>query len=262
MSTRNYVTRQEYNNWISECAALAIACGYPVQPNMIHDSVGLILGEDQYEAFVNGMWSREPYELFAIFEALNEPAVEGLPQSAMAWAEYGGLCDKLMIVHPGKFCSPHYHWRKTEYYEVVLGEMDVFYAPELYEDEQLGMTKNEMVYSQPMPKGNSWPDRIVLPKGREYTYKRLTEYRCLRPGDPKFVVHRKHLHAFGCPRHALTPVVIREVSNYSHEPTTVGKSNLLEAWQHIHDNNFTHAGLNESRLHNNIVEDVQAYAIG
>jgi uncharacterized cupin superfamily protein len=102
--------------------------------------------------------------LFAIFEALNEPAVEGLPQSAMVWAEYGGLCDKLMIVHPGKFCSPHYHWRKTEFYEVVLGEMDVFYAPEIYEDEQLGMTKNEMVYSRPMPKGDSWPDRSYCPK--------------------------------------------------------------------------------------------------
>lgn len=254
MKERDCVSRKEYNAWISECAALALACGYPVKANMIHDSVGLILGKDQYQAFENGMWSREPFEVFAIFEALNEPAVEGLPKAAMEGAEYGGLCDKLMIVHPGKFCSPHYHWRKTEYYEVVLGEMDVFYAPEIYEDEELGITKEEMVYHGVMPKGDSWPKDIVLPKGREYTYERLTQYKRLKPGDPRFVVHRKHLHAFGCPRDALTPVVIREISNYSHEPTTVGKANLLEAWKHIHDNNFTHEGLNESRLQNNITE--------
>lgn len=255
MTERNYVTRKEYDAWVSECAALAIACGYPVQPDMIHDSVGLILGTDQYQAFVNGIWSREPYEIFAIFEALNEPAVEGLPHGAFEWAEYGGLCDKLMIVHPGKFCSPHYHWRKTEFYEVVLGEMDVFYAPAIIEDETLGVTMSEIIYNRPMPAGDRWPDDIVLPKGREYTYEQLTEYVRLRPGDPKFVVHRKHLHAFGCPRDALSPVVIREVSNYSHEPTTVGKSHLLKAWQHIHDNCFLHTGLNESRLKNTIVDD-------
>lgn len=251
---RNYVTRREYDDWISECAALAIACGYAVQPDMIHDSVGLVLGEDQYEAFVNGMWSREPYEVFAIFEALNEPAVEGLPQAAMQWAVYGGLCDKLMIVHPGKFCSPHYHWRKTEYYEVVLGTMDVFYAPEIYDDGQLELERDTMIDNKPMPLGESRPDRIVLPVGREASYEKLTQYRCLRPGDPKFVVHRKHLHAFGCPRDALTPVVIREVSNYSHEPTTVGAANLLADWQQIHDNNFVHPGLMEARLANKIVE--------
>ena len=254
MSTRNHITRREYNDWVAECAALAIACGYPIQREMLHDSVGLIMGSDQYQAFENGLWSREAYEMFAIFEGLNEPAIEGMPRSAMAWAEYGGLCDKLMIVHPGKFCSPHYHWRKTEYYEVVLGEMDVFYAPEIYDDGQLEIPFSEMINNRTMPKGQPWPDRIVLPQGREHSYERLTEYVCLRPGDPKFVVHRKHLHAFGCPRDALTPVVIREVSNYSHEPTTVGKSNLLESWAHIHDNNFLHPGLNESRLHNNIVE--------
>ncbi len=251
---RDHVTRREYNDWVSECAALAIACGYPVQRSMIHDSVGLIMGQDQYAAFVNGLWSREPYELFAIFEALNEPAIEGLPKAGLAWAEYGGLCDKLMIVHPGKFCSPHYHWRKTEYYEVVLGEMDVFYAPEIINDGQLEIAIDDMINHKTMPRGDRWPDRVVLPNGREGSYERLTEYRCLRPGDPKFVVHRKHLHAFGCPRDALTPVVIREVSNYSHEPTTVGKAGLLEAWQHIHDNNFLHPGLNESRLSNTIVD--------
>jgi hypothetical protein len=253
MTTRDYVTRKEYDAWIAECAALAIACGYPVRPEMIHDSVGLVLGTDQYQAFENGMWSREPYEVFAIFEALNEPAVEGLPRDAFGWAEYGGLCDKLMLVHPGKFCSPHYHWRKTEYYEVVLGEMDVFYAPEIFEDEALGIAKADMIYHCPMPKGDPWPAHVVLPKGRQHSYERLTEYKRLRPGDSRFLVHRKHLHAFGCPRDALTPLVIREISNYSHEPTAVGKAHLLQEWQHIHDNNFVHPGLNESRLKNHIV---------
>ncbi|MCS5626906.1 MAG: hypothetical protein NZ935_04945, partial [Planctomycetes bacterium] len=113
MATRNYITRKEYDAWISECTALAIACGYPVQDDMINDNTGLVFGEDQYEAFVNGLWSGEPYEAFAIFQALNEPAVQGLPEGGMEWAQFGGLCDKLMIVHPGKFCSPHLHWRKT-----------------------------------------------------------------------------------------------------------------------------------------------------
>ncbi len=126
--TRTYVTRKEYDAWIAECAALAVACGYPVQESMINDNTGLILGESQNAAFENGMWSREPFELFAIFEAVNEPAVTGLPKGGLEYAEYGGLCDKLLIVHPGKFCSPHLHLRKTEYYEVVLGEMDLFYA--------------------------------------------------------------------------------------------------------------------------------------
>ncbi len=254
MATRNYVTRREYDAWIAECAALAIACGYPVQDDMINDNTGLVFGEDQYEAFVNGMWSREPYEVFAIFQALNEPAVKGLPEGAMEWAEYGGLCDKLMIVHPGKFCSPHIHWRKTEFYEVVLGEMDLFYCAEIVEDERLGVTNQGFIES-PMPKGERWPERIVLPRGREHTYEKLTEYRCLRPGDPKFVMHRKHLHAFGCPRDARTPVVIREGSAYSHEPTATGKSALLERWRHIHDNGFLLEGLDEGRLKNNIREE-------
>ena len=136
---RDYVTRREYDDWISECAALALACGYPVQDSMINDGTGIIFGDDQYEVFVNGMWSREPYETFAIFESMNEPAVDGLPRGAMEYAEFGGLCDKLMIVHPGKFCSAHFHWRKTEYYEVVLGEMDVFYAPEIIDFPELGV---------------------------------------------------------------------------------------------------------------------------
>ena len=75
MATRNYITRREYDAWISECTALAIACGYPIQDDMINDNTGLVFGEDQYEAFANGLWSGEPYEAFAIFQALNEPAV-------------------------------------------------------------------------------------------------------------------------------------------------------------------------------------------
>ena len=256
MATRNYVTRREYNDWISECTALAIACGYPVQDDMINDNTGLVFGEDQYEAFVNGMWSREPFEVFAIFQALNEPAITGLPNgSSLEAAQFGGLCDKLMIVHPGKFCSPHIHWRKTEFYEVVLGEMDVFYAPEIIDDERLGVKKSDVMNESAVLPGNEKrPDRVVLPKGREHTYERLSEYRCLRPGDPKFVMHRKHLHAFGCPADAKTPVVIREGSAYSHEPTTSGKSTLLNDWQHIHDNGFLLEGLDESRLANSIRE--------
>lgn len=254
MATRNYITRKEYDSWISECAALALACGYPVQDDMINDNTGLIFGDDQYEAFVNGIWSREAYEVFTIFQALNEPAVEGLPETGMEWAQFGGLCDKLMICHPGKFCSPHLHWRKTEFYEVVFGEMQLYYAPEIIEDERLEISKAGLIDSGPMPKGERRPESVVLPKGREHTYDALTEFRTLRPGDPKFVMHRKHLHAFGCPQDARTPVLIREGSAYSHEPTASGKSSLLKDWQHIHDNGFLLEGLDESRLGNSIRE--------
>jgi hypothetical protein len=252
MPKRNYVTRREYDAWIAECAALAIACGYPLQDEMINDNTGLVFGSDQYEAFANGIWSREPYEVFAIFQSLNEPAVTGLPKDGLGWAEFGGLCDKLMIVHPGKFCSPHLHWRKTEYYEVVLGEMDLFYCPEILADERLHVSPDDVILSPKMPKSGRWPAGIVLPKGRGHTYKKLTSYKRLERGDPKFVMHRKHLHAFGCPRDARTPVVIRENSAYSHEPTATGKSSLLKAWQHIHDNGFLLEGLDESRLKNTI----------
>ena len=143
-------------------AALAIACGYPVQDSMINDSTGLILGDDQYEAFVNGIWSREPYELFAIFESMNEPAVDGLPEAAMEYADFGGLCDKIMIVHPGKFCSAHFHWRKTEYYEVVLGEMNLFYAPEIIDFPDLGIVGADVIRQSRCPR-DPWPDDIVLP---------------------------------------------------------------------------------------------------
>jgi hypothetical protein len=252
---RDYVTRREYDAWIAECAALALACGYPLQPAMINDNTGLILGDDQYQAFVNGMWSREPFELFAIFEALNEPALQGLPQDGLQWAEFGGLCDKLMIVHPGKFCSPHLHWRKTEFYEVVAGEMDLFYAPEIIDDPALEVSREGLLLNHPMPKGDPWPSSVVLPAGREASYAQLTEYKRLKKGDPKFVMHRKHLHAFGCPRNALTPVVIREGSAYSHEPTATGKAGLLSGWQHIHDNAFVHPGVNSGRLKNNIQDN-------
>ena len=63
---RDYVTRKEYDSWIKECAALAIACGYPVQEEMINDNTGLVFGDDQYGAFENGIWSGDPYEVFAI----------------------------------------------------------------------------------------------------------------------------------------------------------------------------------------------------
>lgn len=251
---RDYITRREYDAWISECAALALACKYPVQPDMINDNTGLVFGVDQYEAFVNGIWSREPYEVFAIFQALNEPAIHGLPKGGLEWAQYGGLCDKLMIVHPGKFCSPHLHWRKTEFYEVVLGEMELYYAPEILEDERLHVSKKDLILSPPMPRGEKRPKTVVLPRGREHTYNKLTQYRRLKVGEPKFVMHRKHLHAFGCPKDALTPVVIREGSAYSHEPTATGKSTLLKDWQHIHDNGFLLEGLDESRLANRIRE--------
>lgn len=255
---RTYVTRREYDAWISECYALAVACGYPVRPEMSNDNTGLVFGEDQYEAFVNGMWSREPYEVFAIFQALNEPAIEGLPDTpaTMELAQFGGLCEKLMIVHPGKFCSPHLHWRKTEFYEVVLGAMDLFYAPFIIEDERLGVSRRDRIYSGPMHRGERWlGSGIPLPHGRAQTYELLASYQRLKPGDPKFVMHRLHLHAFGCPRDAKTPVVIREGSAYSHEPTASGKSSLLSSWQHIHDNGFLLKGLSEARLQNNIREE-------
>lgn len=251
---RDYVTRREYDDWINECAALGIACGYPIQDSMINDSTGLVLGSDQYEAFVNGMWSREPYEVFAIFESMNEPAIDGLPKEAMGWAEFGGLCDKLMVVHPGKFCSAHFHWRKTEYYEVVLGEMDIFYSSEVIDFPELGVVADETIQRTQMPQGEPWPDYVKLPAGREEAWSKLTSYHRLRQGDPKFLVPRKHLHGFGCPPDARTPVVIRENSGYSHEPTEAGKAGLLPEWSHIHDNHFMAESANSGRLANNIRE--------
>jgi hypothetical protein len=251
---RDYVTRREYDAWISECASLAIALGYPLREEMINDNVGLVLGTDQYGAFINGMWSREPYEVFAIFQALNEPAVDNLPTGGEDWAPYGGLCDKLMIVHPGKFCSPHFHWRKTECYEVVLGEMDLFYNHRIVDDEARNVSADGLIAHARMPEGSSWPAGVALPAGREGSYDLLGDYRRLRPGDAKFIMHRKHLHAFRCPPESRTPLVIREISTYSHEPTDSGAPDLYPPWSHLHDNCFLCEAANTGRLHNRILE--------
>ena len=105
-----------------------------------------------------------------------------------------------------------------------------------------------------MTEGDRWPDDIVLADGRQDSWELLTSYRRLRKGDPKFVVPRKHLHGFGCPPHARTPLVIRENSGYSHEPTAEGKAGLLPEWQQIHDNHFLAAAANAGRLTNDIRE--------
>lgn len=251
---RDYVTRQEYDAWVNECAALVVACGYPVRDSMVNDNSGVIFGPDQYAVFERGMWSREPFETIALFDSINEPAVDGLPKAAMEFAEFGGLCEKLIVVHPGKFCSAHLHWRKTEYYEVVLGEADVFYAPEIIDFPELGVIASEVIERTPMPKGDPWPAEIRLAKGREKAWQLLTSYQRVRKGDPKFVVPRKHLHGFGCPADARTPLIIRENSTYNHEPTESSKADLLPEWQHIHDNAFMHAGVAESRLGTDIRE--------
>lgn len=243
--TRDHVTRREYDEWLNEAASLARALRYPITPEMVNDSAGIIFGDDQYEAFTNGLWSREPYELMVIFEALNEAAVDGLPAAGAAHAEYSGLCDKLMIVHPGKFCPPHFHQRKTESYEVVLGEMEVFYSP-----TPVAVGDDEVLSFNPMPAGRAWPEGVALAAGREDSYAELTSYVRLRAGDPKFVMHRKHLHAFRCPADSPVPLVVREVSTYSHEPTEHAhdKPAPLPAWAGLHDNAFVSPAANSGRL--------------
>lgn len=243
--TRDHVTRREYDEWLNEAASLARALRYPITPEMVNDSAGIIFGDDQYEAFTNGLWSREPYELMVIFEALNEAAVDGLPAAGAAHAEYSGLCDKLMIVHPGKFCPPHFHQRKTESYEVVLGEMEVFYSP-----TPVAVGDDEVLSFNPMPTGQAWPEGVALAAGREDSYAELTSYVRLRAGDPKFVMHRKHLHAFRCPADSPVPLVVREVSTYSHEPTEHAhdKPAPLPAWAGLHDNAFVSPAANSGRL--------------
>lgn len=249
---RDYVTRREYDEWLNECAALGLAVRYPVTPEMVNDSAGIVFGDDQYEAFSEGIWDRKPFELMVIFESLNEAAVDGLPAGASKYSEYGGLCDKLMIVHPGKFCPPHFHQRKTESYEVVLGEMDVFYraAP-------VDVGDGEVINQSPMPEGEAWPQNVDLPAGREESYSELTSYVRLRPGDPKFVMHRKHLHTFRCPPDSRVPLVVREISTYSHEPTeaVAGEVAPLPHWQGIHDNEFISPAANSGRLITNIREE-------
>jgi hypothetical protein len=224
---------------------LALALNYPVQPGMVNDGTGIVFGEDQYQVFARGLWSPEPYEVMIIFESLNEGAIDGLPQAGAAWAEFSGLCDKLMILHPGKYCPPHFHPRKTESYEIVLGEMDLFYGPTPIPDPT-----TPRLAGRGMARGEPWPVGVELPAGREASYADLTSYTRLRHGDPKFVMHRRHLHAFRCPPDAATPLVVREVSTYSHEPTeaNAGQVAPLAGWAGIHDNEFVHPGANTGRL--------------
>ena len=243
------ISRRAYTEWVLGAAALAEALRYPVQPAMINDGTGIVFGESQYEAFTHGLWSPEAYEVMVIFEAMNEPAVDGLPRGSEPFAEYGGLCDKLMILHPGKFCPPHHHPRKTESYEVLMGTMEVFYGPRPVSDvaERISITG--------MPAGRPWPENVALPAGREASYERLTEFVRLSPGDPKFVMHRNHLHAFRCPPDATTPLVVREISTYSHEPTEAARGRKLpmSSWGDINDNVFLNESANSGRLRTEIL---------
>lgn len=244
LATATGISRRDYMDWVMGAAALAKALRYPVQPSMINEGTGIVFGDSQYEAFRRGLWSPEAYEVMIILEALNEPAIDGLPRGAEAFAEYGGLCDKLMILHPGKYCPPHFHPRKTESYEVLMGTMEVFYGPESVPgpDERLSVA--------PMAQGSAWPDGVELPAGRESTYSRLSSFVRLQPGDPKFVMHRNHLHAFRCPPDSPTPLVVREISTYSHEPTEAakGKRFPLDSWRSINDNVFLSDEANAGRL--------------
>lgn len=63
-----------------------------------------------------------------------------------------------------------------------------------------------------MPERSPWPDGVEPPRDREESYRELTSFVRLRPGDPKFVMHRNHLHAFRCPPDSATPLVVREIS--------------------------------------------------
>lgn len=249
-TVRNGITRQEYWQWVNDATVLATALGYPVQPSMINEGSGIVFGEDQYEAFTAGLWSGEPFEVMVILEALNEPAIDGLPSDVGEFAEFGGLCDKLMILHPGKFCPPHVHPRKTESYEVVMGEMDLFYSP-LPVDADV-----ERLVFRAMPQSDPWPEAVALPSGREDSYEALTSYRHLRKGDPKFVMHRRHLHAFRCPPDSAVPLVVREISTYSHEPTAAmaDRATGWERWSTINDNGFVSQAASTGRLATNFLD--------
>ncbi|QPK80942.1 hypothetical protein G7Y41_07790 [Schaalia sp. ZJ405] len=248
--SRSFITRREYDEWILSAASLAKALRYPVDDDMINDSAGIVFGDDQYDAFENGLWTPDPYEVMIIFESLNEPAVDGAPLGAAEYSEYSGLCDKLMILHPGKFCASHYHLRKTESYEVVSGSMEVFYCPDV-----VNPMGEELLEFERMPVGEAWPANVELPVGRAESYEKLTSYVRLEAGDPKFVMHRKHLHAFRCPPDSKVPLVVREVSTYSHEPTEAaqGKIAPLPGWQGLHDNTFLAPQANTGRLKTNII---------
>lgn len=249
---RDYVTRKEYTDWIMHGAALGAAVRYPITGEMINDSAGIVYGASQYEAFEKGLWSGDPYELMIIFESLNEPAFDGLPESAVSTSPFSGLCDKLMIVHPGKFCPPHYHTFKTESYEVIMGEMDVFYS----ENPVVDLFDEPVQEFGRMPAGGDWPSDVLLPEGREESYEKLDRYVRLKPGDSKFVMHRQHLHAFRCPPNSRVPLMVREISTYSHEPTEAAKDKPSPAknWEGIHDNTFLSEDANTGRLKINIKE--------
>lgn len=248
---RDYITRREYDEWMHESESLARALHYPMTEDMVNDSAGIVFGSDQYEAFEKGLWSGDPYELMVIFQSLNEAAVDGLPVSGAKYAEYSGLCDKIMIVHPGKFCPPHFHERKTESYEVMLGTMELFYKP-----EPVKVGDEEVMSFHPMEQGSGWPEDVRLPEGREDTYKELTSFKRIEAGDPKFVMQRKHLHTFRCPPDAKVPLCVREVSTYSHEPTEDQKNDPvpMESWRGLHDNTFLSPSANEGRLNEDIRE--------
>ena len=248
---RNYITRREYDDWMHECESLARALRYPMTPDMVNDSAGIVFGSDQYEAFEKGLWSGDPYELMVIFQSLNEAAVSGLPVEGAPWAEYSGLCDKIMIVHPGKFCPPHFHERKTESYEVMLGTMELFYRP-----EPVKVGEGQVMAFHEMEPGDPWPDDVALPAGREDTYKELTSFKRIEAGDPKFVMQRKHLHTFRCPPDAKVPLCVREISTYSHEPTEDQEDYPvpMPSWKGLHDNTFLSPSANTGRLAQNIVD--------
>ena len=103
----------------------------------------------------------------------------------MEYAEFGGLCDKLMIVHPGKFCSAHFHWRKTEYYEVVLGEMDLFYAPEIIDFPDLGVVGADVIQTKPMPKGAAVARRHRAARGPRGRVEPADLVPALKQGRPQ-----------------------------------------------------------------------------
>ena len=126
-----------------------------------------------------------------------------------------------------------------------MGDMDVFYGPQTVETDD-----GELVRWSGMPTGSPWPQGIALPERREESYAALTTYVRLSAGDPKFVMHRKHLHAFGCPADPKTPLVVREVSTYSHEPTEHAASTPapLPGWAGVHDNDFVAPQANSGRL--------------
>ncbi|MBN2327441.1 MAG: hypothetical protein JXR73_09830 [Candidatus Omnitrophica bacterium] len=251
----DYITRKQYDEWIAHSRAAAQLCGYPVDDSMVDDNTGLIFAD--YDGFDKGLWSGEAHERFVIFQSVNEPAVEGMPKKAFVGAEYGGLCDKCMVLYPGQFCSVHYHVRKTEYYIVMGGTMVVLYSRDRapggeYEDG----TNADLIDTHRLPAGTPLPADTPLPKGREKSYDVVRDNTVvLKPGDPRFVLPRKTPHAFFCPPDANVPTVIHEISCYSHEPTASGKNALLSDWQHIHDNVFLHPGIAEARLENNIKEE-------